>query len=778
MRKIAPFLLCLFASATAFAQIAIGQWRDHLPYKTGIAVTEGGGYVYCATDNAVFTLKKSDNAFEKLSKVTGLSDVGVSDVKYNSYNGVVLISYRNGNLDLVQGLGVFNISDIKRSNIIANKIINSIYYSGRYAYLACGFGIVKFDTERREVSDTYYIGANGGYINVLDITMSGNFIYAATDSGIFRASLSAPNLADFNAWSRFTGLPQGSYNTICAMGNRVFANYSRFLTSNQTIVQQDTLLMFDGTSWDYFTPDTSGFVCRSLEPHGNTMVATYNGYIVTYDINLAVAEIVSSFQTGFFIDPSQSVRDADNYLWIADRVNGLIRNWDTWTNERFAPDGPATNKVYNMDLRQGALWVAPGERSDLWINQYNWDGAFSFVEEEWGAHNFNSNPELYSVRDIVDVTIDPNNTKHVYMGSLGRGLIEYNNGVITEIWNDSNSTLEVRCDAPTSGWVGVFGSAFDEDGNLWVTNSLSNNGLSVRKADGSWLSFNLSAVLNCQTLGQIIVTKSGQKWIILPRGGGILVFDDNGTIGNPNDDNMKKLTSAAGQGGLPSNEVYSIAEDEDGEIWVGTDAGIAVFYSPEDIFGNDPSDAQQILIEQDGHTQILLETEVVTAICIDGANRKWLGTQNAGVFLMSPDGTKEIHHFDETNSPLFSNNVTSIAINGSTGEVFIGTAKGILSYKGTATEGTDEFGDVYAYPNPVRPGYGGVIAIKGLVKDADVKITDITGTLVYQTKALGGQAIWNGNNFKGERARSGIYLVFCSNDDGTKTYVTKICIVN
>jgi len=203
-----------------------------------------------------------------------------------------------------------------------------------------------------------------------------------------------------------------------------------------------------------------------------------------------------------------------------------------------------------------------------------------------------------------------------------------------------------------------------------------------------------------------------------------------------------------------------------------------VFYSPSLVFTNEDFDAQQILVEQDGYFQFLLETEAVTAIAIDGANRKWLGTESAGVFLMSEDGTTELQHFTAQNSPLISNAIISLAINQKNGEVFFGTDKGIISYKGTATEGASTHTNVYAFPNPVREGYTGSIAINGLVTDADVKITDISGALIYETKALGGRAIWDGKNFSGEKAHSGIYLVFATNDTGTETVVTKIMLLN
>ena len=258
-------------------------------------------------------------------------------------------------------------------------------------------------------------------------------------------------------------------------------------------------------------------------------------------------------------------------------------------------------------------------------------------------------------------------------------------------------------------------------------------------------------------------------------GGGLLVYKGAGT---PSVSNSKKLTTSSGNGGLPSNAVFCLSKDLDGEIWVGTDKGIAVFYSPENVFTGSNFDAQQILIEQDGNVQILLETESVLAIAIDDANRKWIATAQSGVFLMSADGTTQLEHFDESNSPLFSNNVKSIAINHKTGEVYFGTSKGIISYRGTSTESFEDFTDVYAFPNPVKPDYEGPIAIKGLMNNTTLKITDISGTLVYETKSEGGQALWYGKNFKDERVSSGVYMVFCTSEDGAKKMVTKILLIN
>lgn len=773
------FITLLSGPSLVLAQVGIGQWRDHLPYKQTIAIAEGPTKVFVASESAIYEHGKDDGLVLRISKVNGLSDIGVSTLGLNSYNNILVVGYKNGNLDVMDKDAFYNVSDIKRSTIGGNKKINSIYFNAQYAYIACGFGIIYFDTEKKEIKDTYYIGYNGGRINVRDVNIYNNNIYAASDSGLYMASVNAPNLADFNSWSRVTSLPLAIYNTLCKFNGNLYANLSVNL-SNPLLNTQDTIYSYDGTTWSYFPPGHTGFMVHKISAANGKMAVAYSGTFKLFNTSLTVTEQIGPFQTGYFIDPRAVIVGTGSDIWVADHLFGMMKfGCQGWCHSRIVPDGPETANAYVIDIREGKVWVAPGQRSDLWVGQYNNDGVFYNKDEIWGYYNSSNTTLLNPVRDVVSVTINPTNTDQVYAGTIGSGILEFNASGLAAIWDETNSSLQVRGDAPTSGSVIVFGSRYDKDGNLWVSNSLAPNPLSVRKADGSWQAFNFGS-LGLVYVGNITVTQnssSAQKWMVLPRGNGILVFNENGTW-TTTDDSYRKLGFAAGQGAIPGGEVYCIAEDQDGEIWVGSDKGVSVFYSPDNIFSTNASDAQQILLEQDGHTQILLETEEVTAIAVDGANRKWIGTLGAGVFLMSADGTQEILHFDETNSPLLSNNITSISINGESGEVYFGTASGIISYRSTATEGLDEFTDVYAYPNPVRPGYSGPIAIKGLVKDCDVKITDITGTLIYQTKALGGQAVWNGTNFNGDRAHSGVYLVFCSNDDGSKTYVTKICLVN
>jgi ligand-binding sensor domain-containing protein len=276
----------------------------------------------------------------------------------------------------------------------------------------------------------------------------------------------------------------------------------------------------------------------------------------------------------------------------------------------------------------------------------------------------------------------------------------------------------------------------------------------------------------------LLIDSYNQKWGIMGRGAGIFVYNDNNTIENPNDDQYKFLNTNIGGGNLPSLQTYCFEEDLEGEIWVGTDKGITVFYDPSAIFSGYNFDAQQILITEGDYGQYLLSEERVKCITIDGANRKWVGTEKSGVFLLSDDGTEEIYHFTKDNSPLFDNNIIDIAINNENGEVFIGTDKGLISYRSDATEGVLIQSNTKVFPNPVKETYNGPIAISGLVTNANIKITDITGNLVFETFAKGGRAIWNGKNKNGERSSTGVYLVFSTDLYGEQKMISKILFIH
>ncbi len=780
MKKISLFFTILLAFKFIAAQsVPVGHWKDYLSYKSGVSVTEGGGKVYCATTSGIFSFNKSDNSLDRLSKINGLADIEATVINYNKYSSKLLIAYKNSNIDIIDNTTITNLADIKRKPIQGNKSINTIYFINEYAYLSCGFGIVVIDMNKMEVNDTYYIGPNGGSINVRDITSDATYLYAATDGGIYRALKNSPNLANFTSWSVMSGLPTGIYNTITAFNGKIYTNHSRFLMNGQT--QKDTMYVYDNVSWNQFGAPGYfggiGYVTNSMKSFNNQLLVVFDNGILKFDTTETLTNFYAAYLfpfSGDYYRPKQALIDNNNILWIADSEYGLVSTVSEYSSEFRFPEGPGSANIVSMSLANDYLCVTPGGGGD----GYYQDGLYFYDGIGWKntRGNYPSVINLDTVYDVHNALVDPLNAKKTFVTTGLAGVIEFNNGVPVKQYKPDNSSLQhINVPGYTPTWTS--GLALDANSNLWVANSGVPSSLSIKNYDNTWQALNFAPIIgNSPNLGQILIDKSDQKWCILTGGGGIMVY--NGTSAAPNASNTIKMSAAKGNGALPSTNVFCMVEDKNGEIWVGTDKGIAVFYSPSAVFSGQNFDAQQILIEQDGHVQILLETELIQAIAIDDANRKWIATANSGIFLMSADGTQQILHFDKDNSPLFSNDVKSIVINHKSGEIFFGTSKGLISHRGTATEGLEDFTDVYSFPNPVKHSYDGPIAIKGLVSNSILKITDISGTLVYEMRSEGGQAIWYGKNLKGERVNTGVYMVFCTSDDGTKTEVTKILVVN
>jgi hypothetical protein len=768
------FTLLVFISQCFSQGIAIGQWRDHLPYSQGRSVAAAGKKIFYASRSGMFSYDTQTQELERLSKINGLSDIGISRIQYDTKNQCLVIAYEDANIDLIKSEGIINVNDIARKNIPGDKSIYDITIHEGFAYLSCGFGVVLLDLKKNEIKDTYIIGPNGNGLAINATSIGNNTIFACTGSGIYKASLGGANLSDYNNWTLVEGLPLTAFASCAWFDNTLYAG-KNYNLNNVT----DTLFVLKNGNLEKRT--FPFFTFKGLEPLEDKLIVTSSGgfFIIKAD---TVSENFYTYGDQYFMYPSEVCYTSDGNYWIADELNGLMRSASNYNFSFISMNGPSSAFSYAMDSYQGNLLVAGGLVNASWENQYKIEGVFAFTDETWsqfpgGVHVLGT--DTYDIRDVLDVQIDRNDPSHFFAASYLTGLAEYKDKELVKVYNDENSSLQ-NIYVTSVKAVRASGLGQDADGNLWVSNSQCSQPLSVRKPDGTWKSFFLGANLQNQYVGELVVDDWGTKWIILPRGGGIAVFNENATLDNTTDDDYKKLTASIGQGGLPSTQVNTIAKDKEGEIWVGCDQGIFVFYSPGDVFGNSPTDAQQILVTQDSIANYLLESENVTSIAVDGANRKWIGTQKAGVFLMSADGTQEILHFNEENSPLFSNEIVSICINDLTGEVFFITGKGIISYRGEATEGVDEIDkkQVYAYPNPVRPGYEGKIAIKGLTANADIKITDASGELVYATTALGGQAIWDGITTEGKRAHTGIYLVFSTDETGKQTVVTKIMLMN
>ncbi|MEI6899730.1 MAG: two-component regulator propeller domain-containing protein [Bacteroidota bacterium] len=770
-------LLILFVSSLKLVsqQIAIGQWRDELPYFMCISVAEADPKIYTATPYALFYFDKSDNNVQRINKINGLSDIGINAIRYSKEYNTLVVAYDNANIDLLKGNTIINISDIKRAPILGNKTINNITIIGKYAYLACGFGIVVLDIDKEEIHDTYYIGLNGGQVNVLSLARSENdTLFAATEKGIYVADANSPNLANFATWHKDVRMDTTmKYNTIASFKGQVVVNQKRSTDVNP---HGDTLYRYAGGIWNKWVLDVNDPVYK-IEATYDVLCVTFSYFVRLFNPDFSFKKQIYSYFPGNPF-PLDAIVDKDQICWIGDHYSGLIAHdlvKDAYSKTDLS--GPLTSKAFSMTAYGNDLYIAPGGRESNYGPIFNQGQVYHFDNTNWINTNLSYVTTFF---DVVTIAVDPSDPKRIFAGSWTSGLAELYNGELVNKYVEYNSTLRHHTASDTSD-IRIGGTAFDTHGNLWVNNT-HNNWCISKKTGGTWTGYNVP-IVNEADLGQMIVDKNDQKWVVMrfenTHPNALLVFKEKGAPGNSSVDQSRLLNSSPGTGNIPGSNVYAIAEDRNGLIWVGTEKGVGVFFNPENMFvPGENIDAQQILVQQGSYVQYLLENEMVTAIAVDGANQKWIGTDRGGVFLFSPDGTKEVYHFTMDNSPLFSDRITSLSINSVTGEVYIATDKGVISFKSTATEGTDKFSNVYAYPNPVKEGYTGYIAIKGLVQDAEVKITDVSGRLIFATKALGGQAIWDGKSFDGKRANTGVYMVFANNTDGSEKIVTKILIVN
>ena len=752
-------IIFLFLTSFIFAQtdISIGQWKGHLSEKSFHYLTQSETTLYLATPLSYIEMDKSDGSQRSHSRLNGLTHSNVSFVKYDKTTKALIVIYNNSSFDVVDKNGnITSFSAIQTDGNFLARAINDIYIDDNgLAHFACKFGVVIFDLKEYEFVETYDFQTS-----VNGITKLNDTLYVASDDGIFYGNtIGNLNLQDINEWSYFDiedGFPAVySSNAICSKFNSIYfdVNDTVFVKTTDGL---EKIVSEDEYGVKYITAEGAGVLIGLVKNEGK---------LYYLDEQKELTELPSSC-TGAV---GYGIEDEKGTFWIGSKWHDLreISNKNATNCKYHKINAPYSSSLNDVAIKNEVLCIATAFENHLAPD--NKSGFFTLEDGLWKRYGQNNKylKEKDAAREHNKAIFHPKDNR-LYVSSFWGGLIE-KDGDKLKVYNSENSALQ-----KFGNNTRVAGIAFDKDANLWMANSSAQKPICVMKEDGTWNNFD---VTSSPDLRDMIIDSYGNKWFVV-FGQGIFVFNENGTFDDKSDDKQRFINI---NDNLPDNHVNGMALDLNGDVWVGTTDGAVVFECGSLIMEKDCKGSKRIIDsnEFDDENAYLLSGENINTIAVDGANRKWFGTDN-GVFVLSSSGQEQVAQFDTKNSPLPDNVIRDIEIDPNSGEVYIGTRQGLVVYRSDAT-GAKKFHstNVTVFPNPVRPDYSGVIAIKGLAENSNVKITDVTGKLFYETKALGGQAIWDGKDYNGRIASTGVYLVFGTNADNSapESIVSKILFV-
>lgn len=754
-----------------YSQSATGEWVSYLSYNNSTIVESYGDLTYIVDNGNLYSFNSDDNSIETYTKINILNDTKIEQIKYSPELQTLVIAYQNGNIDLlIQDEETCNIPYLMESTKITVKTTKDIYINGDYAYMSGDYGICVLNIKKKEIAN-YYSFTN----NVNSCIVKDNTIYATAEEGVYKGDMSK-NLLDKSNWEKTS---DNAYFKIMLLDGNIYyankdglykhednTNHKKVLSENIEFaeVSDNKIIYGRGDLMGFFTSDGK-----------TTNIKENNSY------------------------KNIKYNSQKNIYWCACSTNGT-KAFDIKDNTllpvytNVTPNSPARELYYFMKFYGEDLYIGGGKLNVPVV--YNPGTVMVYRDGKWESmqEGFAQQHTGIAYFNITSVAPDPRNNSRVFAASAFGGLYEFENGEFKTLYTyyadpqKANSSLKsvVPKDADPRLYVRVDGLNFDKDNNLWMVNSGVSTIINVMKNNGEWVAFDHEEIAKTAIVDKLIFDNNGYIWITLRRKGtGLFCFDYNNTIDDTSDDRTKLISNYINQDGTVYGELatYDIVLDKKGSLWIGTEKGPFVINNPSKIFNSSGNfQVTQIKVPRNDGTNLadyLLKDEIITSIAVDGGNRKWLGTQNTGIYLVSEDGLELIQHFDTSNSPLFSNSIESLAINPTTGELFIGTDKGLMSYRTDSSEPEETFNDeaIYAFPNPVEPDYDGVITVTGLVYDTDVKITNTAGRIVASGKSNGGTFTWDGRNSYGAKVPSGIYFVLAADSEGKNGIVTKITII-
>ncbi|MDD7658640.1 MAG: regulator [Prevotellaceae bacterium] len=768
MRRISLALLALTASLAILSPMQasaqqIGTWNVYPSYWNATRNVVAGDIIYSLTDGNLLAYSTGDSEVRTFDCLTQLNGIKVSQIAYSTAAKRLIIAYDDCNIDLMNSAGeMLNLSAL-RDKSMTSKTLNGLRVEGKMAYLAMSFGVVEVDMQEGVFRNTYMLDQN-----VQSVTLLNGSIYAATAQGVLRGKLS-DNLQDKSKWTTTAG---GNFKQLTTMGNEIIA---RANVNLYTLSPEGRTTLYSSGNFTFMNL-TGGTLVWGNSQQINFCQST--GKVTTVKANNAWQD--ASYANGTF--------------WVSQGEDGLMAY--TLKDGQFVPSAgpiqpncPKNDLAYRISWAGDRLLVAGGTNtvgSDYHpaTAMYLEDGKWTNLQEMQAAPEGYTNFRLYNTTNLVQ---DPDDPAHHFASPYRSGLCEYKDGKFVHLYHSDNSPLTSILPDNKSyyNFVSCSGLTFDQERNLWMLCSQTDTIIRIRKPNGTWKGLYYSEIADASLCDDYLMHSSGLVMMVSRRldKRGFFCLDYNQTLDNRADDRhmlRRNIVNQDNTSYIPE-EFYCLCEDLDGAVWAGTSLGLFVIPDPTTFFDNDFHYEQIKINRNDGSglADYLLNGVSISCITIDGANRKWVGTHDDGLYLISADGQEMLHHFTTDDSPILSNSIQSLAVHPTTGMVMIATDKGLCSYVADATEGADKMDadDVLVVPNPVTADYTGPIAVRGLARDSEVKILSSSGQLVWSGISAGGTFTWNGCNKQGKRVASGVYHVVANNAAGKNAIVTRIVII-
>ena len=754
-------IFILLISQFFFAQQTNQLWKGYFSYNEIVDVESASDAVFAATQNAVFSKAIASSDLKIFNSINGLKPESITTIHHSQTTNKTFAGNTNGLLLIINSDGTIStkVDIINEVPVPPNKKkINDFYEHEGKLYIATDYGISVMDVATSEFIITYFIGTSGEETEVLQTTVLNNQIYAVTRSfGIRKGDLANPNLYDFSQWQTFDA---GFWGGIVTFNNELVA------------MNADTkTYRYNGTSFQQVLNQIQAGL--KIKTNGTELIVTTQNHV--FVLNQAYSQIAHITQIPNYNVIFKAATVVNGILYIGTEKDGLFSAALTNPSvfEAMSPNGPVRNYIFRVNKGPNYLWAVYGDYTRLYdpypldafgISKYSNDNGWELIPYE----------DLFQAKSISDIVINPNNPNQVYATSYFSGLLKIENES-KELFNNTNTGpngLEslIVPGSPSYVDIRINSPAFDKDGNLWLTNAFVQKAIKVLRSNGQWQSYNLADVaptVSTGRYGPMAIDKNRTKWVPSINDG-LIAFNENY--------NNKFIVINTTNGNLPDNDVRCVAVDNRNQLWIGTYAGLRTV-SVDRFISSDELTTNAIIIQEGDLAQELFYQQTILDIAVDGANRKWVSIADGGVFLVSSDGQETIYRFTKNNSPLPSDNINDIEIDGVSGEVFFATDKGMVSFLGTSTKPSDSLSDVFVYPNPVRPNFVGTVKISGLTDKANVKITDIEGNLVYETTAAGGTIEWDTKAFGKHKVASGVYMIFVASEDATDSTVKKVMII-